>query len=244
MAKAIIINELIEKMGMKMSAFETAIGAGNRTISTAIQRDGDISPKVIEKIVAKFPHVSKQWLMFGEGDMFTDSQPTKPTGDDLRNQKAFGKPEDDNDPGLIYVPISAQAGYTRNFTDPVYLTQLERLYIPGLPYKGDKYRYFDVEGDSMYPTLEDGMQVIGLNIEQEHWKHASNFYIHIIVTESQIMIKRLFRHNDTTLVLISDNEEMYPQVSIQWQDVRELWLVKRKLDWGMAPPKNYEIKIK
>jgi len=167
-------------------------------------------------------------------------QTSKTTGAQISKQKAFGNIEDD---GLIYVPIAAQAGYSKNFQDPVFIDQLERLFVPGLPYKGDDYRYFEVEGDSMYPTLEEGMQVIGQLIPQEYWQDISNFYIHVIVKDTQILIKRLFKKDANTFVMISDNEEMYPQEKINIEDVKELWLVKRKLDWRMTPPKHFNITV-
>jgi len=265
MHSSVILKELISKLNTSVRAFEIAIGVGPTAIDKAIKAESKIKEDTILKILKKYPIVSEHWLRTGEGEMFFDQAKSvrdfvdrqtiapehdspyhanKPTGDDLRKRKAIGTPEDDTDPGLIYVPISAQAGYTRSFTDTIYLNQLERLYIPGLPYKGDKYRYFDVEGDSMYPTIEDGMQVIGHRIEPEDWKHASNYYAHVIVTQSQVMIKRIYHMNDDTLVLISDNEEMYPQITMPWKDVRELWHVKRILDWRIPPPKQIQIKVK
>lgn len=165
---------------------------------------------------------------------------TKETGEDIRRKKLLGK----DDEGLIYVPIGAQAGYALHYTDTIYLNDLDRLYIPGNPFKGDRYRFFEVEGDSMIPTLEEGMQVIGQKIEPESWRNLNEYYIHVIVTESQILIKRLVILDDETLVMISDNEDVYPQVLLKIEDIKELWLVKRTLDWRMAPPKKIELKIK
>lgn len=96
----------------------------------------------------------------------------------------------------------------------------------------------------MQPTLEEGMQVIGQKIEPESWQSLQDYYIHIVVTESQILIKRLVKLNKQSLVMISDNEELYPQVKIDFTEIRELWLVKRMLDFRMAPPKRIELKIK
>jgi phage repressor protein C with HTH and peptisase S24 domain len=173
-----------------------------------------------------------------DGDM-PESQ-TKPTGEDIRRKKAIGEVEDN---GLIYVPIMAQAGYSKNYMDPIYVNQLERLFVPGLPYTGDKYRYFEVEGDSMHPTIEEGMQVIARLKEPDVWRTSiDNYYIHVIVTDSQVLIKRLYRKNDKEFVMISDNE-LYPQAILPMSEIKELWVVKRMLDWRMAPPKQVKIVV-
>ena len=166
----------------------------------------------------------------------------KKTGSELRSQKAFG-PAPDEEAGLIFVPVAAQAGYSRKYMDPVYIDKLDRVFIPGLKYKGDNFRYFEVEGDSMYPTLEEGMHVMAQKMEPEDWKNISNYYIHVIVTLSRVLIKRLYKKDDDTLVLISDNEDPYPQEKIKLEDIKELWLVKRKLDWRMTPPRQFEKRV-
>lgn len=201
--------------------------------------------------------VNPNYVFTGTGSIFINDMPyhqqrfhnmmssgdlsDKSSGDDLRKQKAFGEREDD---GLIYVPIRAQAGYAKHFTDPVFLEQLERVQTPNAPYHGDSYRYFQVEGDSMLPTFSDKMDVLAHRVEPERWLTIKDFYVYVIVFDSQILIKRVYKKSDTEYILISDNEEMYPQEKIKVRDIKELWEVKRKLDFNMAPPKRFEIKIK
>ena len=163
------------------------------------------------------------------------------TGEDIRRRKALGGDKDNK--GLIYVPIAAQAGYTRNYQNTNYISTMDRLYIPGLPYRGDKYRYFDVEGDSMHPTIKDGMQVIGYYQEPDYWHSISDYYIHVIVIDGMILIKRLVRSkkNKGVFWLISDNDTLYPAITIPQEDIREIWVVKRILSWEMPPPKTFHI---
>jgi phage repressor protein C with HTH and peptisase S24 domain len=156
------------------------------------------------------------------------------------------KPKTETNPeleGVTFVPIAAQANYTQHLTDPVFLTQLEKVYIPGFPYRGPRYRIFEVAGDSMEPTFREGYHVVTEIIEPEFWHTIANYYVYVVVTESQVMLKRLFRKSETEFVLISDNEDYYPQFVLAKEKVREIWLVKRKLDWEMSPPKRFEIKV-
>lgn len=150
---------------------------------------------------------------------------------------------DSQDDGIIYVPINAQAGYSQRIKDPQFEKSFEKVYIPGLKYKGAKYRIFEVEGDSMSETLKEGMQVIAESVEQESWNSIANYYIYVLVSDDMITIKRIFRKSAEEWVLISDNEEFYDQVVFNVSNLKELWKVKRKLDWDLAPPKKFEIKV-
>lgn len=157
----------------------------------------------------------------------------------LRRDKKNGNDEE----GIIYVPVSAQAGYSKRVKDSQLEKDFEKIYIPGLKYKGAKYRMFEVEGDSMNPTLKEGMQVICEIVESEGWQSVANYYMYVLVSDDMITIKRIFRKTPEEWVLISDNEDFYDQVIFNVKNLKELWKVKRKLDWDMAPPKKFEIKL-
>lgn len=157
-----------------------------------------------------------------------------------RQQKS--QPDTGQD-GIVYVPIAAQAGYSTRYHDPLYIYNLEKTNLPGFPYKGERYRVFDVKGDSMEPTYKEGYHLVCERIEQDQWDQIANWYIYVIVLENDILVKRLFRKEVENFVAISDNEEFYPQFLIPLKDIKELWLVKRKIDWEMAPPRKFEVKI-
>ncbi len=162
-------------------------------------------------------------------------------GDDLRMQKALGTNRQD---GLFVVPISAQAGYSKHYLEPSFTEELEVMNVPNMPYRGDRYRVFEVSGDSMEPTLKEGFHVVAEYVDPDYWNSTAQYYIYVVVTEDRIMVKRLFRKEDEqSFVCISDNEEFYPQFSLPKSEIKELWLVKRKIDWEMPPPKRFEIKV-
>lgn len=164
------------------------------------------------------------------------------SGEDIRMRKAFGDIHEDE--GLSVVPIMAQAGYSKHYEDPVFVGELEQMRIPNMPYKGERYRVFEVSGDSMEPTLKEHFHVVAERVDMEHWNSTAQFYIHVVVTHDRIMVKRLYRKDDnSTFVMISDNEEFYPQFTMKKSEIKELWLVKRKIDWEMPPPKRFEIKV-
>jgi phage repressor protein C with HTH and peptisase S24 domain len=164
------------------------------------------------------------------------------TGEDIRMRKALGDIREEE--GLSVVPIMAQAGYSKHYEDPVFVGELEHMRIPNMPYKGERYRVFEVSGDSMEPTLKEHFHVVAERVDHDYWNSTAQFYIHVVVTHDRIMVKRLFRKDDNeTFVMISDNEEFYPQFTMKKSEIKELWLVKRKIDWDMPPPKRFEIKV-
>ncbi len=174
-------------------------------------------------------------------DYYTPMPGSRTTGDDLRNRKAFG--DAFYQPGISVVPIMAQAGYSKHYLDPKFVDELEEIKLPNLPYHGERYRVFEVSGDSMEPTLKEHFHVVAERVEPEFWDTTAQFYIYVVVTDDRIMVKRLYRKDAGTFVLISDNEEFYPQFVMKKEEIKEIWLVKRKIDWEMPPPKRFEITV-
>lgn len=235
------IKNAIKGAGFSIKALSDAMGISRQTFYNNIgQAEIDESFK---RSVKEYSGVDIDEIIHSV------NTPNKTTGENLRNQKAFGP---SIDTGIIYVPIVAQAGYAKHFMNQVFVSDLERIYIPNSKYKGDNYAYFEVEGDSMLPTLKEGMQVLAQSVEQSDWVNIDEFYIYVIVTKSQVMVKRLAKlrdedgkvTDDSVFLVISDNEELYPQFLIEKRTIQQLWFVKRRLDWEMSPPKMFEQKIK
>jgi transcriptional regulator with XRE-family HTH domain len=160
----------------------------------------------------------------------------------LSYQRAPKTEADPEKEGIIFVPIYAQAGYAQRISEPVLARQLEKLYIPGLPYRGERFRIFEVEGNSMEPTFKEHYHVLTEKVEPESWGQIKEFYAYVIVTQDDVLLKRIKRSKkENHWVLISDNQDLYEPFIIPIEVVKELWFVKRKMDWEMSPPKRFEI---
>jgi phage repressor protein C with HTH and peptisase S24 domain len=68
---------------------------------------------------------------------------------------------------ITFVPIKAAAGYLTRYQDVEYIQQLPSFNLPNL--KDGTYRAFEVEGDSMKPTIHAGDIVICRYVE--NWYH-------------------------------------------------------------------------
>lgn len=138
-----------------------------------------------------------------------------------------------NAPHIQLVPmvgVKAQAGYIKGFEQSDYLDTLEQYAMPpGVNPIGAVWRYFEIDGDSMEPTLSAGDVVLATLVPAEDWNDTRNFCVYVIHTADQLLIKRLYNKSDSEWVLISDNEEVAPQRLIKKEDVKEVWYLRRHI---------------
>ena len=105
------IELIIEKEGLNKNSFSKAIGISNNvTITRIINEHRTPSRATCEKIVSAFPTYNLEWLLTGEGDMFTDTQ----------SQTFHSNARQVDDLSYMNVPvihIKAQCGYLAGITE-------------------------------------------------------------------------------------------------------------------------------
>jgi phage repressor protein C with HTH and peptisase S24 domain len=140
------------------------------------------------------------------------------------------------------VNIKAQAGYIKGFEQVDYMDTLEPHSLPpGVNPIGAVWRYFEIDGDSMEPTLSSGDVVLATMVSVEDWNDTKDFCVYVIVTADQLLIKRLYNKSATDWILISDNEEVTPQVLLKKETVKELWFLRRHIRNKVPQPKEFKI---
>lgn len=139
---------------------------------------------------------------------------------------------------MVMVPVKARAGYLLGYGDPEFIQTLPAYRLPGL--NNGTFRIFEVEGLSMYPTLNIGDLVIGSNIDQMGLIRDDR--IHIIVTKNEgVLVKRVLNrlNQDDKLILKSDNykdRDLYPPIVCDPVDVLEIWYATGYISRQMRPP--------
>ena len=109
------------------------------------------------------------------------------------------------------VTVKARAGYTHSYDSVDLINSLDKYAIPpGVSHSGAIWRYFEVDGDSMEDALSTGDMILCSQVPQEDWANIRNYYVYVIVTETELTIKRVFVKDDSNWVLISDNEAACP----------------------------------
>lgn len=142
------------------------------------------------------------------------------------------------------VGIKAQAGYIKGFEHVDYMDTLDKYALPpGVNPLGAVWSYFEVDGESMEPTLYAGDIILASMLPQEDWADVKNFSIYVLLTSDQLLVKRVYRKNDEEWVLLSDNEEAAPQLLISVNTIKQVWTFRRHIRSKVPQPREFKIAV-
>lgn len=139
---------------------------------------------------------------------------------------------------ILWVSVRASAGYVKGHADREYLGNLPAFNLPTL--RNGTFRTFEVDGDSMWPTLENKEAVVGRWVES--LDNIVEDHVHVIVSkEHGILVKRVLNRIDKYgyLVLKSDavdNRNLYPNIEIYPDDILEVWFAVAHLNAKFKHP--------
>ena len=75
------IRKVMEREGMSQKDFSEAIGISQSSLSSILNGRTQTTSRLIEAIHKRFPDISTNWMMFGEGDMSMDGQAVQETSE-------------------------------------------------------------------------------------------------------------------------------------------------------------------
>ena len=132
---------------------------------------------------------------------------------------------------MVLVNIKAAAGYPNNIVDLDWYKQLPAFDLPLPEYRNATYRGFQVEGDSMTPSLYSKEWVLGKAINSI--EDIDRNSICVVVMKDSVLVKKIQKPEDASkLMLISINTE-YPPAQIEVNDIQEIWQVTSKLTFNI-----------
>lgn len=186
----------------------------------------------IVELLQTWPDLSPNWLLLGEGPMERQVE-----GQDnlIRQHGAVSLPGmntqiltvtlgQDGKQNTELVPVHAQAGYTRQYNEAVFLEQLRPYRVPS--FEQGTYRAFEVSGDSMEPTINHADIVVASFVD--NWRLLEPNAVYVVVTFESVMLKRIpHRITDPSkeVMLMSDNPDVKPY-SLDVSDIQQLWRVQ------------------
>ena len=128
---------------------------------------------------------------------------------------------------IMLVPERALAGYALEHQDRQFLDNLQKFSIPGLD---GKLVAFEINGDSMLPTITNGDVVVCEPIERG--TPLRDNHVYVIVTDAVVAkrIQQIRQGNEVVrLRLISDNGDVYKPYDVELEEVRQILKVKCRL---------------
>ena len=184
------------------------------------RRDATLS--LIERAVGHYKF-NPMYLYTGDGSAIQNGQ----SGENLRVLTVVT--DQSGRENILHVPTKAQAGYTVEAAPLESVKSLMSYSVPGMEHRFGTFRSFEIEGESMTPTVHPGEIVICRYIQPDFWeKQLKDDQVFVVVSKDDLVIKRiknrLNEHN--AIHLHSDNQDFEPYMMPK-QDIQELWCVEK-----------------
>jgi phage repressor protein C with HTH and peptisase S24 domain len=250
--KSLILNALKAHYGFTSdSDFAEFLGIKRQTLSSWHNRN----TFDIDLLYAKCVNIDGNFLLTGKGEIekrnvkdmsqfenvtktvtFSEETKSKENVSLLVNQipkvVTVDKSGKDN---VVLVPVKAAAGYLLGYGDAEFIQSLPTFSLPNI--QNGTFRMFQVEGNSMYPTLSDKSYVVGEWVE--NWiKDIKDNRIYVTVCDNGVLVKRVLNRlkKYDNLYLKSDNRRENPNVTLEPNQIKEVWAVKMHLSFELPDP--------
>ncbi len=192
-----------------------------------------ITGSVVAELLKQFK-INPLWLFGKSFQQFLDtSQNVSP--------KVVTVDGNDSD-NMVLVNIKAAAGYPHNIVDLDWYKQLPAFDMPLPEFRNATYRGFQVEGDSMTPSLYPKEWVLGKAIDSID--NLDRNAICVVVLKDSVLVKKIQKPKDPSkLMLISINTE-YAPIQVEINDIQEIWQVTSKLTFNIETNASQENMLK
>ena len=177
---------MAEIIGISRSTY-TGIEKGKATLT---ERNKML---IIDKL-----NINPIWFETGKGEMLKSNF----TQSDVRNVDT----QTMNWIQIPFIPVHARATFAETFETEIHeLSSITIPRLPGINYENGKV--FEVDGDSMDPTLITGEQVFCEYVDPADWKYITGPVV-IAFGNNMIVVKRIKENNlaNGELTLWSDNK--------------------------------------
>lgn len=234
-----------EKFSLSQSELAQLIGVSGSTLGL-IERGKTTSPNadLLANLASKLS-ISPSWLLNGEGEMLKAASEASqrqefssyPTGQG--NAHAVGLLSDIPVIELRRVSFRARASFNyaqlQRFKDSdIFDTVLFRL-PPGRT--AEDYAdalVFDIEGDSMEPSLRDGQQVIAWPVSDGKWEYLHNT-ICVVDYDETVTVKAVLKNdlNNTDGLTLHATGGLGGSFTVARKDIHSIWEVREF--YGVVP---------
>ena len=186
--------QIVEYYKLSVREFERLIGVSEGVINKTIARNTGLKAETIQKIVEKFPQISLNWILLGEGEMLKS------------DDKPVAKQTDNPNEGIPLIPVEAMAG-ALTCDNTILEYECDRYVVP--MFKGADF-LIPVKGSSMYPKYSSGDIVACQRVDMSNLFFQWN-KVYVIDTNQGALIKIIKPgHDENHILIVSDNEKYDP----------------------------------
>jgi repressor LexA len=240
------LNFLIERLAGGIQArFAERVGVPTGTIGDILgKKKSKPGFELTGKILQAYPEVSERWLITGEGEMLKSEISDRvqeissyPAGQN--NAHAVGLLSDIPVIELRRVSFKARASFNyaqlqRYKDSDIFDTVLFRL-PPGRT--AEDYAdalVFDIEGDSMEPSLRDGQQIIAWPVSEGKWEYLHNT-ICVVDYDETVTVKAVLKNdlNNTDGLTLHATGGLGGSFTVARKDIHSIWEVREF--YGVVP---------
>ncbi len=198
--------------------FAMAVEYHPQNMSDIMRGKRDATVELLKNCIENY-NMSPNYIFLGNGEMFLKSDHENDNNDAYKTGN------------IVYVPRPAYAGYADQFHDNVFVSDLETFTLPEYKFQRGNYRCFDIEGDSMEPSLFSKEKIVCSLIDSNSYINSiNNNHVYVVVTSGDVVVKRImnFIRQKGTIQLISDND-CYKAYELPINEVKEMWKVEVKI---------------
>ncbi len=166
-----------------------------------------------------------------------DSFMHEPVSDYKKRSPAVVTIDSHNNDNIALVPIPLSAGYLKGYSSTKFISKLPSYRMPGL--NNGIFRMFEVEGNSMFPTIPNKSYVVGQFVENWIDDIKDNQIYAVISSELEDglvkrCINKIRKYNN--LICKSDNRKNFPAQNINPASIKEIWEIKLHLNFQLPDP--------
>ena len=132
---------------------------------------------------------------------------------------------------MVLVDVKASAGYATNIQEPNWFNELPAFDFPLPEYRNATFRGFQVQGDSMLPSIKPKEWVIARAID--NFKDLGNLKICVVVLKDSVLVKQLHKSEDIRKTILISLNKIYPPIEVLTDEIQEVWEVTSKLSFDI-----------
>ena len=199
------LNEFRTSIGLSVNSFEKKARLSNGYIKNF---KGNMGRDKLEKLIAAFPELNREWLLTGDGEM-------------LNSQKVPSKKSDPYEIDKVpLIPDEAIAGFQGGFVEGVNYFDCR---LVRTPFSGAEIA-IQVSGDSMMPAIKSGDRLYLRKIDEKAfipWGHPV-----VLDTKNGAVVKEIQPcPDDEDCILAVSTNSKYPPYRIEKSSINGIYKI-------------------